>query len=515
MQGEGMSIKSNILSSPDKWQGQLYGMLLDSIPSSVLLVDRGLRVISANRNFLEKGHRDEGSTIGASMNDVFPTPILEFTRIETKVLRVFDQGVSLGGERITYRAPKVPTRIYYYTVVPIKAEGRVECAMILMDDITEKVRLVEQTHLIQARLANVVEYANDLLVSTDTKGHIVTWNPAAERVTGLLSDEVKGRPIFELCEDGDKKGMQSTILQLVRGQTVSSKELHLLSSSGALIPVAWVFSCMRDESGKVNALVAVGRDLTERHAFEAQLAQNEKMAALGVMAGGIAHELRNPLSVSYSAAQFLKEGTLDPAFQAECVQKILNGIERTSDIIENLLRFSRPSDGSHMKIIDIVSSVRETISLLRNQGSLQKVTVTEEYPAEGVFINGNDSQLQQVIANLIFNAYAAMPKGGEINITIHREQGMAVIIIRDTGCGIADADLAKIFDPFFTTKVVGSGTGLGLSICHTIISQHNGKISVDSVIKKGSSFTIHLPAKPQGTTDKYRLGSIATGPSAE
>jgi PAS domain S-box-containing protein len=497
-----MKIQSNISSSPDKWQGQLYGMLLDSIPSSVLLVDRGLRVISANRNFLEKGRRDKGSTIGASMTDVFPTAILEFTKVEAKVLRVFDQGESLRGEQITYRAPGIPTRIYYYTVVPIKDEGRVECAMILLDDITEKVRLVEQTHLIQARLASVVEYANDLLVSTDTKGHIVTWNPAAERVTGLLSDEVKGLPIFELCEDGDREGMQSTILQLVRWQTVSSKEFRLLSSSGVLIPVAWVFSCMFDEAGKVNALVGVGRDLTERHAFAAQLAQNEKMAALGVMAGGIAHELRNPLSVSYSAAQFLKEDALEPAFQTGCVEKILNGIERTSDIIENLLRFSRPSNGSRMKIIDIASTVRETISLLSNQGSLQKVTVTEEYPADSVLINGNDSQLQQVIANMVFNAYAAMPKGGEINITIRREQGEAVIIIRDTGCGIADADLAMIFDPFFTTKVGVSGTGLGLSICHTIISQHNGRISVDSVIKKGSTLTIHLPARPYGTSDE-------------
>jgi signal transduction histidine kinase len=266
--------------------------------------------------------------------------------------------------------------------------------------------------------------------------------------------------------------------------------------------VAWVFSCMFDEAGKVNALVGVGRDLTERHAFAAQLAQNEKMAALGVMAGGIAHELRNPLSVSYSAAQFLKEDALEPAFQTGCVEKILNGIERTSDIIENLLRFSRPSNGSRMKIIDIASTVRETISLLSNQGSLQKVTVTEEYPADSVLINGNDSQLQQVIANMVFNAYAAMPKGGEINITIRREQGEAVIIIRDTGCGIADADLAMIFDPFFTTKVGVSGTGLGLSICHTIISQHNGRISVDSVIKKGSTLTIHLPARPYGTSDE-------------
>ncbi|MFT5560504.1 MAG: PAS domain S-box-containing protein [Litorivivens sp.] len=486
---------SNNLSPSEKWQEQLYDMLLESIPSSVLLVDRSLRVMSANRNFLEKARRDESSTIGVSMNDVFPTPILEFTRLEAKVRRVFEQGELLRGEQITYRAPGIPTRTYYYTVVPVKAKSRVQCVMILMDDITEKVRLVEQAHLVQARLANVVEYANDLLVSADSEGLIVTWNPAAERVTGYSSREVEGRAMFDLCEHGDQEDMRSMIQQLVRGQPVHSKELCLIARSGVRIPVAWAFSCMRDESGKVSALVAVGRDLSERHAFEAQLAQNVKLAALGVMAGGIAHELRNPLSVSYSAAQFLKEGAPDPVFHAECVEKILAGIERASGIIENLLRFSRPSLGGNMKIIDLVTIVRETASLLNNQGALQKIFVTESYPAVSVFIKGNANQLQQVLMNLIFNAYAAMPEGGDLKIAIRHEDGFAVIVVRDTGCGIAEANRAKIFDPFFTTKAAGSGTGLGLSICHTIISQHEGSIDVDSVTGKGSTFTIRLSTR--------------------
>ena len=213
------------------------------------------------------------------------------------------------------------------------------------------------------------------------------------------------------------------------------------------------------------------------------------------MAGGIAHELRNPLSVSYSAAQFLNEGAQDPEFHAECVQKILGGIERASGIIENLLRFSRPSEGGNTKIIDLVPVVRETTRLLSNQGALQKITVTENYPAVSAFINGNASQLQQVLMNLIFNAYAAMPDGGELKIAVFHEDGRAVIVVRDTGCGIAEANRAKIFDPFFTTKAAGSGTGLGLSICHTIISQHEGSIDVDSVIGKGCTFTIRLSTK--------------------
>jgi PAS domain-containing protein len=207
-----------MLSPPaEKSYEQLYHMLLESIPSSVLLVDRALRVVSVNRNFLEKARRDEHATIGAPIGTVFPATIMEFTRLEAKIRLVFDRGELLAGEQITYRAPGIPTRVYYYTVVPIKSERLVEHAMILMDDITEKVRLIEQTRRIERHLASVVESANDLVVSTDAEGRIISWNPAAERISGDPLEAVRGRLLAELCDPEQREEMTAIIRRLAQG----------------------------------------------------------------------------------------------------------------------------------------------------------------------------------------------------------------------------------------------------------------------------------------------------------
>lgn len=494
MKKTGATVPKLPTSAPsEEWYAQLYQMLLESIPSSVLLLDQSLRVVSANRNFLEKARRAAGETVGTPFRQVFPRVILESTSLENKIRRVFERGEPLKGEQITYRAPGVPTCVYYYTVVPIKLGKLVEHAMILMDDITEKVRLIEQTRAIERHLASVVESANDLVVSTDSDGRIVSWNVSAERVTGYRAEDVRGRLLADLCEPAQHGDMTALIRRLARGAVVRAQELDLLARSGKRVPIAWSCSPMRNESGQVSGLVAVGRDLSERRAFEEQLFQSEKLAALGVMAGGIAHELRNPLSVSFSAAQFLLEEPRDATFRQECVRKILDGIQKASTIIETLLRFARPSEGDRMGPINLVATVRETASLLGHQAKLQKITLTEQYPAASVPVLGNVNLLQQVVMNLVVNAYHAMPHGGECTISVHRSETEAFVCVRDMGCGIAPGNLGKIFDPFFTTRPVGSGTGLGLSLCYTIVRQHKGRLEVESVEGQWSTFTVRLP----------------------
>ncbi len=475
------------------WYEKLYHMLLGSIPFSLLLIDPALRVVSANRNFLEKARRSEGNTIGAPIRDVFPSAILEYTRLEVKVRGVFDTGLPLRGAQMTYRAPGIPTRIYYYTVVPVKSGNVVEHAMLLMDDITEKVQLSEKARMIERHLASVVESANDLVVSTDAEGRIISWNLAAERISGYRTDEVRGWLLTDLCEAAQRNDMAAIIRRLAGGDAVRFQELNFMARSGTLIPVDWSCSSIRDDSGKVSGVVAVGRDLSERRAFEERLYQSEKLAALGVMAGGIAHELRNPLSVGFSAAQFLLDQSHDPAFQQECVWKIIDGIQRASTIIENLLRFARPAPSDRVESVNLVALVRETASVLTHRAKLQKIKVCEDYEDSSVPISGNANLLQQVVMNLILNAYQAMPTGGEMRIVIRREAAEAVVRVCDTGCGIPSSHLGKVFDPFFTTQPVGKGTGLGLSICHTIVKQHGGVIDVDSVEGQGSTFTVRLP----------------------
>lgn len=476
------------------WYEKLYHMLLRNIPFSLILIDPALRVASANRNFIEKARRTEGNTIGVRIREVFPDAILEFTQLEAKIRSVFDTGLPLPGAQMTYRAPGIPIRIYYYTVIPIKSGSVVEHAMLVMDDITEKVQLSEKARMAERHLASVVESANDLVISTDAEGRITSWNPAAERISGYRIGEVRGQLLAELCETAQRNDMAAIIRQLANGGAVAFRELNLMASSGGPIPVDWSFSSIRDDSGKVSGVVAVGRDLSERRALEQHLYQSEKLAALGVMAGGIAHELRNPLSVSFSAAQFLQEPLDDPVFQQECVRKIIEGIQRASMIIENLLRFARPSSNNQTESLNLVTLVHETLSVLTPQAKLQKINVVEDYEEPFVPITGNANLLQQVVMNLILNAYQAMSAGSEVRVSVRREADAAMVRVRDKGCGISPSHLGRIFDPFFTTWPVGKGTGLGLSICHTIVRQHGGAIAVESSVEgQGSTFIVRLP----------------------
>ena len=475
------------------WYKKLYHMLLESIPFSFILIDRALRVVSANQNFLNKAQRSEGDIIGAPIREVFPGAILEFTRLEVKVRSVFNTGLPLPAAQMAYRAPGIPTRIYYYTVVPVKSENVVEHAMFVMDDITEKLQLSEKARMAERHLASVVESANEMVVSTDADGHIISWNAAAERISGYRIDEVRGWLLTDLCEAAQRHDMTTIIRRLAGGDVVKFQELNLAARSGRLVPIDWSCSPIRDDSGKVSGVVAVGRDLSERRAFEERLYQSEKVAALGVMAGGIAHELRNPLSVSFSAAQFLLDPSRDRAFQQECVRKIIDGIQQASTIIENLLRFARPAPSDRVESLNLVALVHETVSVLTSQAKLQKIKVCEDYVDPSVPISGNANLLQQVVMNLILNACQAMPTGGEIRIAVRQEAAEAVVRVCDTGCGIPSSHLGKVFDPFFTTQPTGKGTGLGLSICYTIVKQHGGFIDVDSVEGQGSTFTVRLP----------------------
>ena len=486
------------------WYEKLYHVLLGNIPFSLLLFDSSLRVVSANRNFLMKARRTEANTIGARIRDVFPEAILEFTNIESKIRSVFETGEGVQNAQMTYRAPGVSTRIYYYTLIPVKSDKVVEHTMLVMDDITEKVRLSEKARMVERHLASVVESANDLVVSTDSEGRIISWNAAAERISGFRADQVRGQLLSELCEQSQKNKMEAIIKSLVEGLSEEFYELNLVSSSGRLIPIDWSCSPIRDDSGKVYGVVEVGRDLSERRAFEEHLLHSEKLAALGVMAGGIAHELRNPLSVSFSAAQFLEDPTVGKAFHQECVQKILNGIQRASSIIENLLRFARPAPSDNNESLDLVSLVRDTVSVLLPQAKLLKIRVVENYELESIKMTGNANLLQQVFMNLLLNAYQAMSEGGVVNVDVSVHTSEAWVQIRDTGCGISPEHIGRVFDPFFATQMGGKGTGLGLSISHTIVQQHGGVIEVESHAGLGSTFTVHLQLH-QERADRHEL----------
>ena len=286
--------------------------------------------------------------------------------------------------------------------------------------------------------------------------------------------------------------MEAMLAQVARGQQARGTEMNLITKAGQRIPIAWNCSLMRDDGNHILGIVAIGRDLTERRRLEAQLIQSAKMASLGVMAGGIAHEIRNPLAVSSAAAQLLLESPDDEELRSECAEKIYSGIQRVSVIVENLLRFARPSQVRRSPV-DINEAMEATLSILRYQMTRRGITLETELSAQLPPVMGNKSLLQQVFSNMILNACNAMPDGGSLTVATRSTEAGVEILFADTGVGIPPEDLSKIFDPFFTTMPVGKGVGLGLSISYSIIQQHQGTIDVVSQAGQGAIFTIRLP----------------------
>ena len=478
---------------PSESYEKLYAMLLETIPSSVLLIDRDMRIISVNRNFLEKSRRTISNTTGHLLKEVFPPGILDHMDITQCIHQVFEKNQATRGERMTYRAPGVATRIYYYRILPFSRKGIVESAMLLMDDVTEQVRLGEEVRRIERHLASIVESASDILLSTDIEGRIWTWNAAARKLSGYPLHEVKEHFFFEYCTVDQQKDVKRLFTDMKREKKSKMAEWDLITKHGDTIPVSWVLSPMKDDSLQAVGIVAVGRDLTERRKFETQLFQSQKLAALGVMGGGIAHEIRNPLAICSSAAQFLTDDTITQEFREECAEKIQTGIKRASIIIENLLRFARPSEKSKIEQVDLILLLKETVNLVKNQARIQKIDMTSHFPKKRVLIKGNGSLFQQVFMNLFLNAINAMPDGGTLIISTEIMVNEVTVRIADTGRGISKLEIDKIFDPFYTTSPVGKGTGLGLSISYSIVKEHMGNIEAESIEGKGSTFIVKLP----------------------
>jgi PAS domain S-box-containing protein len=420
--------------------------------------------------------------------------ILEQIDIAKRVQHVIETNLPAKGERMTYRAPGVPIRIYYYSLIPFSWQGQTEGVLLLMDDVTEQVRLSEEVRRVERHLASIVESASDLMLSTDRSGNILTWNAAAERLSGYSAAETRGRKFVDFFASEHQADIQEVFAHIDTRNAAQIKELSLRTKHSRFILVSWVFSILPDRSNQTVGIVAVGRDLTERRKIEIELIQSQRLAALGVMAGGIAHEIRNPLAICSSAAQFLMEETdITPEFRLECAGKIHRGIKRASAIIESLLKFSHPSVTTLTTPINIVDMIQETLSILARQTILQRIGTKIAFPPEKVIVQGEDTLLQLVFMNILLNALQAMQGGGELSIHILPSGGFVSVRITDTGCGIPERDIERVFDPFYTTSPVGKGTGLGLSICYSIVKQHGGSISVRSAEGVGSTFSVTLP----------------------
>jgi len=322
-------------------------------------------------------------------------------------------------------------------------------------------------------------------------GTIIRANREAEKVTSFLQQELTGRPIWELHPQDEQDEVRQLSLNTNGHGYLSRENLRLMAKDGRVVPVSVYFGSLEHRGKKIIQGIYV--DVSERKRLESQLIQSEKMAAIGQLAAGIAHEIRNPLGIIMNALYDLSEivDTDNPEV-LEDLHIAKDEIARAQDIIKNLLEFSRES-GTEMEEINLNDLLRKTLQLMGKYLQTNSVKVVTAFGKVGT-CTANQNALRQVFLNLITNAVQAMPHGGVLRVRTQRDADKHVLIeFSDTGVGIAEDHLHRVFDPFFTTKEPGQGTGLGLSVVHSVLKRYQGNISVRSKVGEGTSFLIELP----------------------
>src|SRR5881398_2644246 len=324
-------------------------------------------------------------------------------------------------------------------------------------------------------------------------GVIFDANQVAERLLGYGRAMLVGRALGELHPPSDR-ARATALWQAARERGHASRDdLHLLTSRGEPIPVFANAGYMEYGPRPWVQLICV--DISDRKRLESQLIQSEKMAAIGLLAAGIAHELRNPLAIVMNALYDLHQ-LLDGrnAEVAEDLRIAEEEIERAQAIIKNLLEFSRES-GAELERLDVNDLLTRTLQLMQKHLQDNGVRVTTELgPIPPCLANPN--AMRQIALNLITNAVQAMPEGGDLTLrTAAVGPNLIRVEVRDTGVGIPAEHLQDIFNPFYTTKAPGQGTGLGLSVVHSILQRYQGEIQVTSEVGAGTTFTIELPCQ--------------------
>ena len=352
---------------------------------------------------------------------------------------------------------------------------------------------LEQKALEIARLKdfseNIVESLNVGVLAVDLDGIVESWNTSMEHLFGVLRRDAVGRRLSsllpaELAHEIAARGDQEHITGIYK-QRLHHQGKHLTLN----VSITPLVSKSNERIGRL----LLFDDVTQRERMEEQMTQTEKLTSLGLLAAGVAHEVNTPLAVISNYIQMLAKQMPEGDPRQSIIEKIVKQTFRASEIVNNLLNFSR-TGVAEAASVDVNRVVEETLSLVAHPLKTAQIQVVKELGDSLPPVHGSANKLQQVFLNLFLNARDAMPGGGMLEVRTGAHNGSVEIEIADTGGGIPREDINRIFDPFFTTKSNGRGTGLGLSVSYGIIKEHSGKIDVRSTPGKGTSFHVEFPA---------------------
>ena len=377
----------------------------------------------------------------------------------------------------------------------IRQEDIEKIHQILIKYIHHVIDLAKKGRSVHERLVHsIIQNYSDAVIALDNDYKIFFWNKGAERIFGYTADEMLGKTVdpivpSELKEKGE---LQWLFEETLRKGYVENYETERIRKDGRRIIVNLSRSLIKDENGEVLGSIAIVKDVTQIKELEKQIQHSDKLALIGQIAAGIAHEIGTPLNVISGNAEYvmMEMGENNP--YKEELETIISQAERIANLIKQLLEFARPRKPNYTKV-NVNNELHHVVELLKHQFEKSNIKLNLKFSEDIPSIYADCSQIHQVFLNIIVNAIQAINQNGVIEIETFAKDGYVNIKFRDNGVGILPEHIHKIFEPFFTTKEAGKGTGLGLAVSKRIIDEHNGKIEVESTPGKGTVFTVKFP----------------------
>ena len=482
-------------------------IILDSLPYRIMVVNMDKTIERVNQTFLNEFNLTYEGVLGKYCYDVryglekscgesgYSCCLLYLEEIkEKKLISTFRE----------FRGEKGEERVDVITVAPIYNErGDIVQIVEASRDVTARIKLEQEVEKSNTFFQNVIQSTVDGIVVVDTKGNVLIFNEGMERLTGYNAREIMERGHLASFYNIDVA--RANMMKMRSDEhgpvgKLNPTSMSITTKDGEDIPVTLSASIIKIDEKEVGSvgvftdmreILKMRKDLEEAHF---QLVQSEKIASVGKMAAGVAHEINNPLAGIMMYAELLKENFIDNSQHSKDIQEIIDQTLRCKKIVSELLEFSRQTVGKASSF-SIEQIITKTLNLLINQALFQDIEVKKIIQSDMPEMTGDLGQLQQVFTNLFINAADAMKGKGKLNISAKYDSSTNLFIttVSDSGPGITKELRDKIFDMFFTTKPVGKGTGLGLSISQKIINLHGGNILVDSPPEGGTRFIIELP----------------------
>ena len=491
-------------------------MLFDTAMEGIIVVDAEENLIFVNNAFADMLGYEENELIGTNLQRLVNERDFKEIRRQTESRK---KGKVSRYELVMFGKDGKP-HIFQVSASPLwNEDGSFAGALSIVMDITERRQMEEALRESEEKFRAISNFAKDAIISIDDEGRISFWNPAAEKMFGYKKEEAIGKEMYKLIPGNFYEAFQkgfSKFKETGTGPFIGRViELVLVSKSGVEIPVELSLSAYKMK-GKWHSM-SIARDITERKQMQKkleeysqqleqmvekrtrqlkeaqeQLIKSERLAAIGQVAAMVGHDLRNPLTSMSGATYYLKTklGSRMDEKTREMFELIEKDIQHANKIITDLLEYSREIR-LEMTETTPKSIIKEALSLVEIPKNVKVIDSTQNEPK----IKMDIDKMKRVFANIIKNAVEAMPKGGKLTISTKESDNNVAIMFIDTGIGIAKEAMEKIWTPFFTTKA--EGMGLGLPICKRVIEAHDGKISVESIVGEGTTFTVTIPVEPK------------------